>query len=118
MAAGRESHAYKQGAVLIEELEQEPGTSKAAAAPSRAGGFASAQVAAAQAAAAVAAEQEAAALAYQQQQQAAAEEEEEEEEEEEVADLQDVYDSSASLAAEQRRARAEWLALPMDEKLR
>ncbi|PRW39305.1 BOBBER 2-like [Chlorella sorokiniana] len=78
---------------------------------------AQAQAEAAAAQAAMAVEQEAA-LAYRQQQQEAAAAEADYDEEDEIADLQDVYDSSSSLAAQQRRVRAEWLALPMDKKLR
>lgn len=122
---GRESHAYKQGAVVIEELE-EPAAAAVPAAPSPAQTAqhlpAEANAASAQAVAAAqvqAAPEHEAALAHrlqqqQQQQEAAATQQEDEE----IADLQDVYDSSTSLAAEQRRVRAEWLALPMDKKLR
>lgn len=46
------------------------------------------------------------------------EEEEAVEVEEDVPDLQDVYDSSAAVPAQQRRERAAWAALPLDKKLR
>lgn len=148
-AASEETHAYKQGAVVIEELEPEPPAPSAATAATRPARPASsppqparaaseqatvvrehqaAEATAAVAAAAASEEQEAAAAAA-----AAAEQEEllayrlkqeqeaatkQEEDEEDIADLQDVYDSSTSLAAEQRRVRAEWISLPMERKLR
>ena len=142
-SAGGQSHSYKQGTVLIEELGGKveaacpaPAAPAAPAAPSRPPAAAQAPQEAgtgpAQGRAALAAA--GTEVAHQQQEAAEEQEEEEveqaedgeqegeeeggEEEEEEVPDLQDVFDSSASLAAEQRRVRAEWLALPMSQKLR
>jgi hypothetical protein len=49
---------------------------------------------------------------------AAAQQAQAEEEEEDLPELQDIYDSAAALAAEQRRARQAWVSLPLGKKLR
>lgn len=101
------THSYKRGGVVIEEL------------PSQATAAAAAAAAPPLAAPAAVPSPRAQPRAPEPEPSGAVEQEgEEDAEEEAVAELRDVFDSSSSATAEQRRARAEWLAVPGEQRLR